>query len=345
MPRGPLTLHLERQIGGETGPEAYTFYQIGDIAVAATGDIYVLDRAARTVKVYDDAGRFRRSIGSEGAGPGEFVRPISVEVDSVVRVNDAAQRRVSSFTLSGDHRETRQLPSLPELNLVLTYDLQNDNVVGVSAARHALGHPTDNPTIAVVTFRRNHPSVDTLLVYHAGAVLWHPADRLMPWGIVPAGFGEGGAWATSGDSLVAVANGYSGRIQWYRVGPDGLQVTRTIELGLPSVPRTERDLGKMEREFRSARKDRLGRIAFEVPPQWSVASKALFADDGSLWLRANATSERGYIWSIVAPGERTEKRVRLPTGFDLHAVRDGRLYGVSKTENDVPVVQIYRWRR
>lgn len=67
-----LTLVEELRIGVVEGGEAYQFHDVADVDVAADGTVVVFNRGSHSLRLYDDAGRFRREIGREGQGPGEF---------------------------------------------------------------------------------------------------------------------------------------------------------------------------------------------------------------------------------------------------------------------------------
>lgn len=66
--------------GKETDEEA--FYQLAESSVGGDtrGNIYVLDRTARRVVVFDSGGTFLRAMGREGGGPGELRFPIALAV-------------------------------------------------------------------------------------------------------------------------------------------------------------------------------------------------------------------------------------------------------------------------
>lgn len=72
----------------------------GDVAITDDGTVLVADRSPATIKVFDPAGRFVRTIGRDGDGPGEFRTPqIAVRGDTLV-VHDPRQRRASMFRIS-----------------------------------------------------------------------------------------------------------------------------------------------------------------------------------------------------------------------------------------------------
>ena len=76
----------ELVIGVEEGDENYMFGTPVDIDADSRGNIYVLDRLECAIKVFDPEGRFIRSIGRMGQGPGEFERPSRVFIDPTDRI-------------------------------------------------------------------------------------------------------------------------------------------------------------------------------------------------------------------------------------------------------------------
>jgi 6-bladed beta-propeller len=91
-----VTLHIQPHEGspGE-------LMEPGTLGVDDWGRIYVADRKPARIKVYDSAGTFVRTIGREGAGPGEYrVAYIAVRGAHLV-VHDPMQSRTSVFDTSG----------------------------------------------------------------------------------------------------------------------------------------------------------------------------------------------------------------------------------------------------
>ena len=83
------------------GPEL--FGSIGDFEVDDEGRIYILDRTAFEVRVFDREGVYLRSIGRQGEGPGEFKQPQGLEIDDLGRlwVVDSGNQRYSVFDTTG----------------------------------------------------------------------------------------------------------------------------------------------------------------------------------------------------------------------------------------------------
>ena len=339
-------LRLELQIGEDLGAPEYTFSSIQAVRPAPDGRIFVLDGQEMEVRAYDARGRFIIAFGGFGAGPGEFTWPVDLLVNSVVTVFDGGQRRVSRFSLGGEHLETRRLPELRGLALVQAFPLQGDVWLGITSPRFSLGHPTHDPYVRVLAVPAGTKRVDTLIALESGGAVWHPSGRAYPWGVIDSGFGDGGAWAVLGDSLVVVAHGHDGWVRWYHASDSGLRQVREIRLPGDSRPVTEADLRALkERVRREEQDDRGDPIASTVEivgsGRWSIASDAIFSDDGRLWIRGAVPAER-LEWTVFGPDGRRLGRQAVPESFRLHAVRGERLYGVRRTAMEADVVRVYQ---
>jgi hypothetical protein len=69
-----LDLGEELRIGKE-GDEQSQFFRVRDVGADARGNIYVLDTRNFRVQVFDPSGKYLRTIGRNGQGPGEFEMP------------------------------------------------------------------------------------------------------------------------------------------------------------------------------------------------------------------------------------------------------------------------------
>jgi hypothetical protein len=78
---------------GSEDDDAYFFPNYAGVAVNGKGTIFVVDLDNRRVQVYDKQGRYVRTLGRVGQGPGEYRFPSSVMADAVgnIVINDTAR--------------------------------------------------------------------------------------------------------------------------------------------------------------------------------------------------------------------------------------------------------------
>lgn len=332
-------------LGADEGSDDAVFVDVNDVTTSPGGDIYVLDTGDKAVKVYGPTGRFIRRFGRSGGGPGEFQLPTSIRVDSLVHVADPPQQRMSYFALDGRHVRTTRTPEVGERAVTSLLPLRHGRTVGTTPALMSIGPEgqTDMRTVEVLLLGPAGRA-DTLLRLHSGTSAFHPRNATLPFGMFESHAGRGGAHAVLGDSLVATADGYSGEVRWYRAGPGGLTLIRTRQLPSRSRPVTQDDIRRMERTLRAQdRETELPRqLVIEPPPRISIATDALFAADGSLWIRNTAGRDHAHVWTVFDARGEIAYRLSLPAGFDLRHVRGDRLYGIRRTENDAPTVVVYR---
>jgi hypothetical protein len=90
-------------VGRADGAAHEVFGEVTGVAFDASDNLYVLDRQAARVMVYDRNGRFLRQIGSKGEGPGELMVPgqLTVAGDGTVIVSDFGRPGYSLFRPDG----------------------------------------------------------------------------------------------------------------------------------------------------------------------------------------------------------------------------------------------------
>lgn len=86
----------------------------GRVETDAAGRIFVADRFANNVKVYDASGGHIRTFGEEGSGPGEFemMRGFAVMHDSIF-VYDQSLKRLNIFSRDGELLDNHPLKGVP----------------------------------------------------------------------------------------------------------------------------------------------------------------------------------------------------------------------------------------
>lgn len=99
----------EVSIGMFDGPEEYMFGDIVSLAMADDGTIYVMDRQAPALRVYNADGSYRTTFGREGGGPGEYQRPdggLGVLSDGRILLRDPANARIQVYSPEGESLNT-----------------------------------------------------------------------------------------------------------------------------------------------------------------------------------------------------------------------------------------------
>lgn len=342
-----LALQEQYTIGHVIGPDEYTFGRIPDLTVSSDDDIWVIDAPAQSVKVYDPSGEFRFAVGRAGEGPGEFRRPGElVTTDSSVKVFDPALHRVNEYSNDGRRLDSRRAPAIEGLNIGVFHYVRGSTALIKTTARLSFGSDSHEPRTLVGLSRTEdgESRLDTLLHYHSGAIVYHPEQRTLPWGVTSGPFGPAGAVATPSDSLVAVVDGYGGVVALHELSATGVPRQRAeIMLPLNSRSVTDDDVETFETTFLDQRETPLGYDpVFETPPRWSVGTDALFSGSDELWVQNGRSRECSPVWTIVDLETHRIERVTLPEEFRLLDVNGDALLGVVRPELEVPLVRVYR---
>jgi hypothetical protein len=98
-----LELKEDLSLGGPEAQGDYAFGQIRTFIVDDAGSIYVLDEQSAHIKVFDKAGKYIRTIGRKGQGPGELEMPMTLSFNRTsgeLAVHQSS-RRMSYFKTDG----------------------------------------------------------------------------------------------------------------------------------------------------------------------------------------------------------------------------------------------------
>jgi hypothetical protein len=109
-----VKIELVRMIGGldEKDPNL-AFSSPYDVVRDKAGNVFVLDSRECRVQMIDSEGRFLRSIGRRGQGPGEFQSPFSMDIDEagLLFVFDAMGRKIEVLSAEGKPLNTLKFDS------------------------------------------------------------------------------------------------------------------------------------------------------------------------------------------------------------------------------------------
>jgi hypothetical protein len=104
-PKGtPAKLTLKEEFSlGEGKKEEEIFSEISSIAVDDEGNIYLLDPRENKILVFDKKGKYLKSFGKKGQGPGEMGGPVGIHLTPAkeLMVDDSLNRKLIFFSLDG----------------------------------------------------------------------------------------------------------------------------------------------------------------------------------------------------------------------------------------------------
>jgi hypothetical protein len=106
------TLESEVTIGVTEGADEYTFGAINEVEVADDGRIYVFDRQVPALREFDAAGKYTRTLGRKGGGPGEYeaANGVGVHRDGRVVLWNPGNASINVYTRDGTFITSWKLP-------------------------------------------------------------------------------------------------------------------------------------------------------------------------------------------------------------------------------------------
>ena len=320
------------------------FHRIGDIVVNDDGT-WVLDSGQGEVRRFGHDGRPQVQYGRLGSGPGEFLNPSKLDVDTVLEVLDPRQGRIVRFSLAGEHIATRTTPQITNalgvhVPPLLAKPMSNGTTLFVTSGWYASGTYSDPHERVLIVHAGAGQRTDTIFSYPFGGARWRQGRS---FGGMSVPFGKAGAVDVLGDTALVVADGVAGVVTLLRIADNALVVADTIDIGLRGVPTTAEDVARVRRALRESRGTLPRDVAIDMPDYWSVASRVIARPDGVVWVRRAVDGPRQQ-WTVASFDSPKVWRVVLPDHFNLLAVHGQYLYGVAKDAYDVERVGRVRVR-
>jgi hypothetical protein len=103
-----FTIEEELSIGVAAGAEEYMFQNAWEVVVDNNERIFVSDRRAFHIKVFDKFGKYVKTIGRKGQGPGEFSQISSIQITprNELMIYERMGFKLTFFSLDGDYIRT-----------------------------------------------------------------------------------------------------------------------------------------------------------------------------------------------------------------------------------------------
>lgn len=292
------------RIGGPDGEGPTAFSSEPWVVVDRRGNAHTRGRGDSQLAVFDSAGRFVRSVGRRGQGPGEFT-VISGHgfVGDTLWATNWPNAAVSTFTLDGSHLVTRRI--------VVELAQRFGSPIGISALvddGRAIVIPDGAPVgeggrrmVPVITGDRDMRVTDTLvtmlrpasMVVDGVGTFWIapvPIPRLID--IAPDGDGLVVVnWERDGSEVEVQRLASGGRVTWQRTVSlsstpiagrirDSI-VNRAVEMATGQI-----DIARRRGAIPPGVRTRpLVESSLDLPARWPPVKDVVLGIDGSVWLQ------------------------------------------------------------
>jgi 6-bladed beta-propeller len=317
--RGTATLVEEMAIGQLTGSPEYMLGEVADLAVTRDGTLYVYDRSVPALRQYDASGRYVRTLGRRGQGPGEYLDPggIGVLPDGRVVVWDTGNWRINVYAPTGESIGQWSTPSgaTGSASMSTSRALMVDTAGNVYYRRTLFTpEPSAVRTVVIIRLRPDGTPIDTIpaprpggdtprLTAASGGVTIDAPVPFSPtphWALSPLGyFVTGVANRFAFELLIPPADHGAGSSMWHP-GEPVISIRR--EVAPTPVSGHERD------SARTAMEERMRRSV----PGWS-------------WNGPDIPATKPYYWDIVLGAD---GRIWLPI-IPVTAPRPGGVNGLN----------------
>ncbi len=330
-------------------------YRPGRFTRGPDGGYYVVDRGNHRIAVFDESGRYERSFGSKGGGPGTF-RSMSFQClnDGILHIHDFQLNRTTRMRLDGSLIEVLTRPRLAYR--ALRYRLTDDRQLLLHREDYYCEKYLLEKTVATIVDAEFDTiatvETDSVVIAVIGASPDSPGRFLTPIqypGIPCSDY--------SPSQGILLTNGQTSVINRYNT--EGNLVSRIV-LDIPPSPvsREERRriIAKTNRRIREIQEEgkataRLMREFLTIPDVKGWWNQMMIDDAGYIWLAVvgddstQAEVGSGALSDVLSPEGEYLGRTRLPANFDSCVIVDGcvcaLLYDRETTEYLLTVFQIH----
>jgi hypothetical protein len=337
--------------GSVDGPAALS--TVFDVEVGRGGEILAAQPTLGTIALFAADGRFLRSIGRRGGGPGEFrvLGGMNWSRDTLSVVDFG---RLHLFTPDLTYVRTITFPTLrppPGVGRVIPgFILRDGSILGVPI------FPDSGRAVPVVRVSSGGTIIDTIthVLDENGVVSLplpgrSPANLTNPWIADPLWVPEaGGASILIVNRPIAPRPGLSA-FELVRVGLQGdtlltVQFDYTpLEISAELRDRVYTEMARRVSESSTTRAqvEREARRAIPAPRFHPPVSEVLAGRDGTIWLRREELGRDSVEWHVFSQSGRPVAKLFLPGGFRVRRAQSDRIWGVEKDSLDVPFVRVY----
>jgi hypothetical protein len=315
----PTSLFLKEEltIGSEKGSDEAMLLDPICIRAGDDGRIFVLDRKAVQIKLYGPEGRFIKTVGKAGQGPGEMSGPrdFSITAGQELLVNDDRGRRLLFFSLKGEFRK-----AIPRKE---TFAFENPSLNARGQFIAGASLMVEGEFIQELAIYG--PRIERLTVLFSKPALKYPVFNPL--------FPQICFQMTKDDRIVW---GITSKYELIIADPEGKAIRRIIK-DYTSVPVPKEQKDQWKKDFYSGQDVRL-----EIPDDYPPFQGLVLDDEGRIFVRTyeKAPDTDDNYYDIFDPDGNYIAKVVLK-GMRLPFWKNGKLYTLETDSDGLPLAKRY----
>ncbi len=321
-------LEEELSIGLVEGPEEYMLNRPFDVKVADDGTIFVFDWGDVCIKVYDKDGKYLRTVGQRGQGPGDFGSLIymALSSDGKIFVMDSRLRRISEFKMTGEY-----LGGFPLEGFHMEMKTDDKDRIYYSKYLQTIGDeeiPVSEDYIeveSILQILRNDADGEDLYLLGDFEGEKDRMRRTESGGIASISSEFNIVWEISREALL-----YIGLNQEYKISVFDQVGKKLLTFGRNYVP-VIKEIG---------REDNLRKITM---PAYDPRIGWVFDDEGNLWVSIYSENEGEVVYDVFSPEGLYLRQVVLPCR--ICEIRKGKVYSIVTTEEGFMAVKRFSMKK
>lgn len=314
-----FSLEEDITIGGQESA-GYLLGEITSVCMSGDGTIYILDGKERDIKVFSPDGKFQKTFGKSGEGPGEFKFPNRIYFTKRNEIIVIDIRRLSIFKPNGDY--LRGI-SAAALDLMEACPDSLGNFFGYLIVR--------DPTNPRYELRKIDGELKTLFVIDSSPLPntardgFNPFFPILRWSVL------------SGDRAIC---GYAVKPELRIYDANG-RLFRKIEMEPDPISISQKDI-----EERTAGVPPSILKNMKIPKYFPYFRYLVTDDEDRILVltQERPPGRKGYFFDIFDAEGRYVIRTILPSLIPI--IRQGHLFSIEETAEGYPVLKRYkmRWR-
>jgi len=336
------------EIGSSTkeGPEQ--FFRISDARHLDANSIMIANAGSGAIRVFDFSGRYVRSFGGSGRGPGEFTYLAGLHsVGDTVLAIDYSPRQVSWFDRSGRFLRMTRFAEGTDVRWPTPLGFLEDGTVlavnGQAFESGQLGFGLVRPPFEVLGFPAGSFESPRRIATFPGTEFWvtREPDQVATKSLLGPEtiFAVGGSsfWLANSDHYDIWRFSMTGepevliRVPVANRRPDRGEIEARIEQRLwPLPPGPVR-----ERTLRALR-------AMRAPARRPLIQRLVASSSGELWVMLSQSPGAASVeWHIFDHEGRLIAALSAPARFQITEIHEDRVIGIWRNETDVEFVRVY----